>query len=102
MTGCYSNKDLTSVQFLWENRKKTPTLLTTPRRYLPPRLHLGGQVLAVPEAGGRGHPQPQHQPAARVSSQDQLVELANRCTLSCIFNRGLLISNILWQGPAWL
>ena len=76
MTGCYTNKELASVQFLLENRKKTP--LTTPRRYLPARLHLRGQVLAVPEAGGRGHPQPQHQPAARVSSQDQLVELPIR------------------------
>ena len=100
MTGCYTNKELASVQFLWENRKKTP--LTTPRRYLPPRLHLGGQVLAVPEAGGRGHPQPQHQPAARVSSQDQLVELANRYNTIVV---GLLLFNsttILWQGPAWL
>ena len=96
-----TNKNLAPVQFLWENRKKTP--VTTPRRYLPARLHLRGQVLPVPEAGGRGHPQPQHQPAARVSSQDQLVELAIRWNNTILL--GLYWFNsttILWQGPAWL
>ena len=53
-------------------------------------------MLAVSEAGGRGHPQPQHQPAARVSRQDQLVELPNRCNSTIVLGLFLFIStNIL-------